>query len=68
MKWTDEAEAAIKKVPFFLRKKVRARVEKEAAVHMASVFPRFLMTKLLSQSRRNDNIGIYDYFLNPKGK
>jgi len=68
MKWTDEAEAALKKVPFFVRKKVRTRVEKEAAVHMASVFHRFLMTKLLSQSRRNDNIGIYDYFLNPKGK
>ena len=30
MKWTDEAEAAVKKVPFFVRKKVRARVEKEA--------------------------------------
>ena len=30
MKWTPEAEAAIKKVPFFVRKKVRARVEKEA--------------------------------------
>ncbi len=31
MKWTPEAENAIKKVPFFVRKKVRARVEKEAA-------------------------------------
>ena len=31
MKWTQEAEAAVKKVPFFVRKKVRARVEKEAA-------------------------------------
>jgi dissimilatory sulfite reductase (desulfoviridin) alpha/beta subunit len=31
MKWTAEAEAAIKKVPFFVRKKVRARVENEAA-------------------------------------
>ncbi len=31
MKWTSEAEAAIKKVPFFVRKKVRARVENEAA-------------------------------------
>lgn len=31
MKWNDEAEAALKKVPFFVRKKVRARVEKEAA-------------------------------------
>ncbi|MCG6893678.1 MAG: 4Fe-4S binding protein [Desulfobacteraceae bacterium] len=31
MKWTEEAEAAIGKVPFFVRKKVRARVEKEAA-------------------------------------
>ena len=31
MKWTQEAEAAIKRVPFFVRKKVRARVENEAA-------------------------------------
>lgn len=30
MKWTDEAEAAVKKVPFFVRRRVRARVEKEA--------------------------------------
>lgn len=30
MKWTEEAEKAIKKVPFFIRKKVRARVEDEA--------------------------------------
>ncbi len=30
MKWTSEAEAAIKKVPFFVRKKVKVRVEKEA--------------------------------------
>jgi len=31
MKWTPEAEAAVKKVPFFVRKKVRTRVENEAA-------------------------------------
>ncbi len=31
MKWTPEAEKAVKKVPFFVRKRVRARVEKEAA-------------------------------------
>ncbi len=31
MKWTPEAERAVKKVPFFVRKRVRARVEKEAA-------------------------------------
>ncbi len=31
MKWTSEAEAAIKKVPFFVKKKVRSRVENEAA-------------------------------------
>ncbi|MBW2011077.1 MAG: 4Fe-4S binding protein [Deltaproteobacteria bacterium] len=31
MKWLPEAEAALKKVPFFVRKKVRVRVEKEAA-------------------------------------
>ncbi len=30
MEWTEEAENAIKKVPFFVRKKVRARVEDEA--------------------------------------
>ncbi len=30
MQWTAEAEAAIKKVPFFVRKKVRSRVEKSA--------------------------------------
>ena len=31
MKWIQEAEEAIKKVPFFVRKRVRARIEKEAA-------------------------------------
>jgi dissimilatory sulfite reductase (desulfoviridin) alpha/beta subunit len=30
MRWTPEADDSIKKVPFFVRKKVRARVEKEA--------------------------------------
>ena len=30
MKWMPQAEEAIKKVPFFVRKRVRARVEKEA--------------------------------------
>ena len=30
MQWSDEAETAIKKVPLFVRKRVRARVEKEA--------------------------------------
>ncbi|MBW1820384.1 MAG: 4Fe-4S binding protein [Deltaproteobacteria bacterium] len=30
MKWTLEAEAAVKKVPFFVRKKVRSRIENEA--------------------------------------
>lgn len=29
MEWMEEAEAAIKKVPFFVRKRVRARVEEE---------------------------------------
>ena len=31
MKWTIEAEAAVKKIPFFVRKKVRSRIENEAA-------------------------------------
>ena len=30
MRWTEEAESAIKKVPFFVRKRVRVRIEKEA--------------------------------------
>lgn len=30
MKWSEDAETAVKRVPFFVRKKVRARVEKEA--------------------------------------
>ncbi|NNK84405.1 MAG: sulfite reductase, partial [Desulfobacterales bacterium] len=30
MKWTNGAEAAVKKVPFFVRKKVRSRIENEA--------------------------------------
>ncbi|MEJ2031728.1 MAG: 4Fe-4S binding protein [Deltaproteobacteria bacterium] len=30
MKWNEEAEAAIRKVPFFVRKRVRKRVEEEA--------------------------------------
>ena len=31
MKWSDEAHKAVSKVPFFVRKRVRTRVEKEAA-------------------------------------
>ena len=31
MQWNEEAEAAVKRVPFFVRKKVRTRVEQEAA-------------------------------------
>lgn len=30
MEWTSEAEAALKRVPFFVRRRVRARVEEEA--------------------------------------
>jgi anaerobic sulfite reductase subunit C len=30
MKWSEDAQAAVGKVPFFVRKRVRARVEKEA--------------------------------------
>jgi anaerobic sulfite reductase subunit C len=31
MKWTPDAEASIKNVPFFVRKKVRSRIENETA-------------------------------------
>jgi anaerobic sulfite reductase subunit C len=37
MKWSAEAEAAIKKVPFFVRKRVRARVEEQARKDGAAV-------------------------------
>ena len=30
MDWTQEADEAVKKIPFFVRKRVKARVEKEA--------------------------------------
>jgi len=36
MKWTDEAEKALSKVPFFIRPRVRKRVEEEATRHGAS--------------------------------
>jgi dissimilatory sulfite reductase (desulfoviridin) alpha/beta subunit len=32
VEWTKEADESIKKVPFFVRKKVKARVEKEAKI------------------------------------
>jgi anaerobic sulfite reductase subunit C len=37
MRWTSEAEAALKKVPFFVRKKVKSRVEKETAAEGKTV-------------------------------
>jgi len=37
MKWTEDASEAISKVPFFIRKRVRKRVEDEAARSGASV-------------------------------
>jgi len=37
MKWMPEAEEALKRVPFFVRKRVRARVEKEAQEAAKSV-------------------------------
>ena len=30
MQWSKEADDAVKKVPFFVRKRVRARIEKDA--------------------------------------
>ncbi|MFC1811427.1 4Fe-4S dicluster domain-containing protein [Thermodesulfobacteriota bacterium] len=57
MKWTSEAEAAIKRVPFFVRKKVRARVENEAAaagktvvsIEDVQVTQRRFLTKMSSE-------------------
>jgi len=36
MKWTREAEEAVAKVPFFVRKRVRKRVEEEAAARVGA--------------------------------
>lgn len=37
MRWTDEAEKAVSRVPFFLRKRVRKKVEEEAGREGSSV-------------------------------
>jgi dissimilatory sulfite reductase (desulfoviridin) alpha/beta subunit len=49
MQWTGEAEAALSKVPFFVRKKVRARVEEEAA---AAGRPQVTLDALQESQRR----------------
>jgi len=53
MRWTPKAEAAVKKVPFFVRKKVKARVEKKAlqagkpVVELASGLPKYSKRRIL---------------------
>ncbi len=37
MKWSDEAEQSINKVPFFVRRRVRKRVEEEAKKHGSEI-------------------------------
>lgn len=49
MKWTPEAEKAIKKVPFFVRNRVRARVENEAT---AEGKPVVTLTEVKATQRR----------------
>jgi len=49
MKWAPEAEKAIKKVPFFVRKRVRTRVENEAA---AAGRPLVTLTEVQATQRR----------------
>jgi dissimilatory sulfite reductase (desulfoviridin) alpha/beta subunit len=49
MEWTPEADAAVKNVPFFVRKKVRARVEAEA--RRAGLATVDLATVTLAQQR-----------------
>ena len=36
MNWDKDAEAAVKRVPFFVRKRVRKRVEEEASLSGAN--------------------------------
>lgn len=49
MKWTKEAEDAIKKVPFFVRKRVKTRVEKEA---LAENKPQVTLTEVEATRKR----------------
>ena len=49
MHWTSEAEAAIQKVPFFVRSKVRARVEAEAK---AAGYPQVTLAEVEASRRR----------------
>jgi anaerobic sulfite reductase subunit C len=49
MKWTPEAEKAIRKVPFFIRKRVRARVEHEA---VAADKPAVTLAEVQATQRR----------------
>jgi dissimilatory sulfite reductase (desulfoviridin) alpha/beta subunit len=61
MQWTPEAEDAIKKVPFFVRGRVRARVEKEAAEAGRSVvtLPDVQATKRRYLNRMSSDIKGY---------
>ena len=58
MKWMPEAEEAIKKVPFFVRKRVRARVENEAkeggkqAVFLASRWHKRKWMEMVKRRKR----------------
>jgi len=47
MQWTHEAENAAKKVPFFVCRKVRARVEKVESSNASTPYRRLAMTRLL---------------------
>ena len=61
MQWTPEAEDAIKKVPFFVRKRVRARVEDEAqkAGKTTVSLPDVRLTQKRYLSRMSDEVKGY---------
>jgi hypothetical protein len=48
MKWTKEAEDAVSRVPFFVRKRVKKRVEEEAGNRKA-----VMLTLSMSRPARN---------------
>lgn len=52
IKWTPEAEARLRKVPFFVRKFARARVEAAAAARGEALITEALVDQVKKQEMR----------------
>lgn len=61
MKWTAEAEATIKNIPFFVRKRVRSRIEEETAAAGKKIVSLPDVTAVQSRFMSNMGSGIKGY-------